>query len=91
MEIDNKGDRSPTALATSGFGVKMYASFSLRNRKIKNSTNPMANDVSTVITMENFAAFELPLPSSFDTLTLPKIEEVYTHQSIALQMKIGVV
>jgi len=30
----------------------------------------MKNDVSTVITMENFAALELPLPSSFDTLTL---------------------
>lgn len=30
----------------------------------------MANDVSTVFTMENFAAFESPLPSSFETRTL---------------------
>lgn len=30
----------------------------------------MAKDVSTDTSMENFAAFELPLPSSFPTRTL---------------------
>lgn len=41
----------------------------------------MENDVSTVITMENFAAFELPLPSSFDTLTLQnRKQNKGTHQ-----------
>ena len=42
-----------------------------------NNTNPIAKDVNTVIPIENFAASELPLPSSFETLTLkgfqPKI------------------
>nr|AFK41753.1 unknown [Lotus japonicus] len=33
----------------------------------------MENDVRTVIRMENFAAFESPLPSSFETRTLHKI------------------
>lgn len=35
-----------------------------------NNVNPMANDVSTMFTIENFAAFEFPLPSSFETRTL---------------------
>ncbi|RDX72450.1 hypothetical protein CR513_48055, partial [Mucuna pruriens] len=63
MENESKGDKSPTALATSGSEVKMNS---------KNSTKPMENDVKTAIRMENFAAFELPLPSSFDTRTLQK-------------------
>lgn len=32
--------------------------------------NPIAKDVRTVIPIENFAACELPLPSSFETRTL---------------------
>jgi len=73
MENESNGDKSATALATSESVVKIYASLSLRNRNTKNSTNPITNDVRTVIRMENFAAFELPLPSSFATRTLQKI------------------
>jgi len=36
----------------------------------ENKINPITNDVSTDTTIENFAACELPLPSSFATLTL---------------------
>ena len=38
-----------------------------------NNANPMAKDVRTVTAIENFAALELPLPSSFETLTLDYI------------------
>jgi len=70
MEIANKGDKSATALATSSFEVNMYASFSLKSKKNKKRKNPMANDVSTDTSIENFAALELPFPSSFATRTL---------------------
>lgn len=70
IEQASSGDRSATAAATSSLSVKMYARRPLRNRKSRNNTNPMTNDVRTVTTIENFAALELPLPSSFDTLTL---------------------
>lgn len=35
-----------------------------------NSTNPIADDVDTISPIANFAALELPLPSSFETRTL---------------------
>lgn len=37
---------------------------------------PITNDVVAVIKIENFAAFALPLPNSFDTRTL----EVCEHE-----------
>ena len=43
--------------------------------------NPMENDADTVTTIENFVAFELPLPSSFATRTLifqPNIRNIDT-------------
>ena len=70
IETDNKGDKSPTAKATSLFEVNIYASLSLKNKKNMNRRNPMANDVSTDTIIENFAALALPLPSSFATRTL---------------------
>lgn len=45
----------------------------------------MANDVRTVIKMENFVALELPLPSSFVTWTLQKKKGQYvSNNSISL-------
>ena len=40
------------------------------NSQMNFNENPIANDVSTICTMANFAALELPLPSSFETRTL---------------------
>lgn len=70
IETANRGDKSPTALATSSFEVKIYASFSLKNKKNKNRRNPIVNDVRTIMFTANFAPFALPFPSSFATLTL---------------------
>lgn len=70
MEIANNGDRLPTSMATARLVVYIYARFPPMNRKSKKNTNPIANDIERIILIENFAVFELPLPSSFATLTL---------------------
>lgn len=75
MEKASKGDRFATALATFELFVNTYARRPLRIRKNTKNTNPMTNDVRTVTTIENFADFEFPRPSSFDTLTLNKPNE----------------
>lgn len=41
----------------------------------------MDNEVNTVSLIENFAALELPLPSSFETRTLPCIKELRTMKT----------
>lgn len=46
--------------------------------------NPIAKDVRTVIPIENFAACELPLPSSFETRTLKVFLQPKLGQSIWL-------
>lgn len=70
MEKASNGDRSATALATSSLSINMYARRPLRSRKTTNSTHPIASEVRVVTMIENTAPLELPLPSSFDTLTL---------------------
>lgn len=70
MEKANNGDKLATSLATMGLFVKTYARCPRRNKKIVNSIKPMPNDTRFVTTIEYLAAFELPRPSSFETLTL---------------------
>uniref|UniRef100_A0A2P2NQC1 Uncharacterized protein n=1 Tax=Rhizophora mucronata TaxID=61149 RepID=A0A2P2NQC1_RHIMU len=68
----------------------MYASFPLRNMKTRNSTKPMPNDVATIMMIENFASFGLPLPSSFDTLTLAAAKKprdiIISHPLMLMQI-----
>ena len=56
----------------------MYARRPLKKRKNINSTNAIEKDVITVVTIENFAAFELPLPSSFEMRTLKIFRPKYS-------------
>lgn len=50
--------------------MKTKAKRPLRKKKNNDRMNPMAEDIKTIVIIENFAAFELPLPNSFATLTL---------------------
>lgn len=70
IEKESSGDRSATVSITSWLSVKMYATRPLRKRKMINSAHPIKSDVKTATLIANFAAFALPRPSSFDTLTL---------------------
>ena len=80
MEQANRGDKSATAAATSGLSVNMYARRPRKKRKKMNNTNPMVNEVSTIFKIENFAAFEFPPPSSFETRTLNKFPKTNATQ-----------
>lgn len=75
MEQANNGDKSTTALPTSSLSVNTYAKRPLRHKNNANVTHPMQSDVSVMVIIENFTLLELPLPSSFDTLTLQIFQE----------------
>lgn len=83
MEQASYGDKSATALATSSLSVNMYAKRPLRNKKSTNSIHPMQSDVSVVVIIENLAPLELPLPSSFDTLTLQENKQYVKIHGLA--------
>lgn len=70
METANRGDKFPTAEATSKLSVKTKARLPRKNRNAIKRENPMKKDVATTLTIANLARFALPAPSSLATLTL---------------------
>lgn len=70
MEKDKSRERSSTALATASLSVNMYARLPRNTRNNTKNTDPMIEDVTTTLTIENHALLALPAPSSFATRTL---------------------
>lgn len=76
---ESRTERSETISATSSLSVKIYESFRPKTNANTQNTTPRHAEVQRTTLMAKFAAFAFPLPNSFDTRTLCKLELVLNY------------